>query len=529
MRREARFSKAMSEKESFGFMAQENETAKEAQETAAAEKKLTKYDLKIQRREEERKKAERDEKIFSIVGVCVIIALVALIASFPIRSYLAVHGTVLTLDGEPVSRVEFDYYYNSVKTNYLNNYGYYLQYYYGMDMNGDMKDIMYDDTLSFHDFFEQSAVEQLRQNAALRKEIAAVGFTHDVTQDYADYIDALGSAIKESGQTVKAYYQSNFGPYATEARLEQTVKNSLLVTAYYDEKNAGFLPTDGEIDTYYAEHTDDYDFVDYRMTTVSAQIPTEPTELADEGAVVGEDGSYTASEAEIEKAMADAAAEADEAVKTVDTDGTLYEGRTKIQSNSYVSDWLFEEGRKEGDTTVASSDVSHSYYAAEFLNRYQDTKPTYNVRLIATQEDNGEAILAEYRAAGGTEDAFIETVKKYSGSGLGDGLREGVSADSYGDAAKEWLESGPAAGDTFSTFVEDYGVTYVLYYVGTGRPSWYYTIRDTIQSDRMTEYLDGITEQVELQDPKGNLEYLKKLAEKEEPVIEPATEEESAG
>ena len=50
------------------------------------EKIVTKYDLKMQRRKEEKEKAAREEKISRITGILVVAALVCIVASFPIRN-----------------------------------------------------------------------------------------------------------------------------------------------------------------------------------------------------------------------------------------------------------------------------------------------------------------------------------------------------------------------------------------------------------------------------------------------------------
>ena len=77
------------------------------------EKILTRYDLKMQRRAEEKKRAEKEKRMSTITGVVIVVALACLVASFPIRTYLTVNGTFVEVAGEKISRVEFDYNYNS--------------------------------------------------------------------------------------------------------------------------------------------------------------------------------------------------------------------------------------------------------------------------------------------------------------------------------------------------------------------------------------------------------------------------------
>ena len=72
------------------------------------EKVMTKYDRKMQQRKEQKEKEKREKRRNTIIGVVVVAALVCLVASFPIRTYLAVNETYVTVGGEDISKVEFD-------------------------------------------------------------------------------------------------------------------------------------------------------------------------------------------------------------------------------------------------------------------------------------------------------------------------------------------------------------------------------------------------------------------------------------
>ena len=49
----------------------------------------------------------------------------------------------------------------------------------------------------------------------------------------------------------------------------------------------------------------------------------------------------------------------------------------------------------------------------------------------------------------------------------------------------------------------------MFYYVGVNDPVWKLSIRTLLLSRTMLEYLDRISENMTVQDPKGNLNYLK--------------------
>jgi len=91
----------------------------------------------------------------------------------------------------------------------------------------------------------------------------------------------------------------------------------------------------------------------------------------------------------------------------------------------------------------------------------------------------------------------------------------------------EWLrDSGRAAGDTAVISPEAEELTYVLYYIGTNDAEWMVDVKNTLLADVMTEYLDGITADISVADPKGKLNYLKVYAAREAAESEASAESE---
>ncbi len=501
------------------------------------EKVLTKYDLKMQKRAEEKKKAQREERIGMMIGIAIVVALVCLVASFPIRSYLTVNGTYVKVAGEKVSRVEFDYNYNLVKSDYYTQNGYYLSM-FGIDLSGDLSTQMYSDTMSWKDYFEQLTIQNIANNKALRDQAKAAGFTYDATEEYAKYLEDLKKAVSEAGVTEKEYIQQSYGTYATASRLKEYIIQGMEINAFYKKLSEDKAPSDEEIQAYYEENKDSYDSVDYRLTIVNAQLPTEPTELADPveesettegtGAETSDkEETYQPSEAEIAHAMKMAKEEAEEALKTISTDGELRENVLKSSAASLLQDWLFSEERKAGDTTIVENSTSNLYYVVEFEKRYRDETPSADARIIIVADDatvGADAILDEWKSGAATEDSFEETADKYDSSMEG-GLYEGLINSELPENLAEWLfDSARAAGDTAAIAGEEGDASYVVYYVGTNDPRWSLTIESLLLQDTMDAYMDEITEGYEVEDTKGNLNYLKVQAEAESAAAESSEE-----
>lgn len=495
------------------------------------QKVMTKYDRKVQKRKEEKEKEKKEERISTAIGIVVLVALVCLVASFPIRTYLATHETYVVVNGEAVNKVEFDYQYNLTKNNYITQYGSYLTY-FGLDTSKDLSTQMYSDTLTWQDYFEQNAVESLKQNKALMAEAKAAGFTYDTTDEYNTFRETIKTSAASAGISEKEYVRSIYGSYATMGRIEEYVKNDMVMNAYYQKLQVDNAPSDDEIQSYYEENKATYDSVDYRLTTIEADLPTEPTELADPveetaadttGTTDGtaatdstQDTAYQPSDAEIAKAMEDAKVLADDAEKTVAKDGEAHENEKKSSVNYLISDWLFDDARKAGDTTVITNDNSHCYYAVAFEKRYLDETPSADVRVIIPTEDKtGEEILEEWKSGAATEDSFAELCKKYTqdtSAVENGGLFEQVTKTGMTEELSNWIfDNSRQAGDTVAITVSD--TSYVLYYIGQDQPEWKINIKNTLVSDTMSQHMQDITADVTVEDPKGKLNYLKVQAE----------------
>ena len=502
----------------------EKVTENKEQKEQTEQKVMTKYDRKVQKRKEEKEKEKKEERISTTVGIVFLVALVCLVASFPIRTYLATHETYVVINGEEVNKVEFDYVYNTSKNNYITQYGSYLSY-FGLDTSKDLSTQMYSETLTWKDYFEQNAVESLKQNKALMAEAKAAGFTYDTTDEYNTFKETIKTSAAAAGVSDKEYVRSIYGSYATMGRIEEYVKNDMVMNAYYQKLQEDNAPSDDEIQSYYEENKATYDSVDYRLTTIEADLPTEPTELADpveETAATTDttatdgtaaidatasdstDTAYQPSDAEIAKAMEDAKVLADDAEQTVAKDGEAHENEKKSSVNYLISDWLFDDARKAGDTTVITNDNSHCYYVVAFEKRYLDETPSADVRVIIPTEDKtGEEILEEWKNGAATEDSFAELCKKYT---------QDTSAVENGGLLSNWIfDSSRQAGDTVAITVSD--TTYVLYYIGQDQPEWKINIKNTLVSDTMSQHMQDITADITVEDPKGKLNYLKVQAE----------------
>ena len=513
---------------------QENKGTKDTEEKQS--KIVTKYDRKVERRKEQKAKEERDKKISRITGIVLAAALVCFVASFPIRTYLTVNGTYITVDGESVSRVEFDYYYNIAISNYLSGQGAWL-YYAGIDLSGDLSQQMYSEDMSFKDFFDEMAVDLMAQNKALEKEGRAAGFTYDTAEKYKEYMESLKDYASKEGVSAREYIRGTYGAYATESRVKPYVEEMMYANAYYESVVEDMVISQDEIEQYYNEHKNNYDLIDFRLDSVSAELPKEPTELADpvesaapaestapaEGEGSGTDGAeseYEPSEAEIAAAMEKAKVEAENMEKTIKTEGNQTVGAFYSDVLYILRDWLFAEERNPGDTTVIEDASSNRYYVLAFEKRYRNAAPTVDARVVMTNNGNGQEILDEWKSGEATEASFAELSDKYNDPAITaaeGGLYEGMLVSNLAAELRDWIsDSSRVKGDTAVISPEGDTYTYVIYYAAPNREEWILSIENTLRSNRASEYTDKLAESIAVEDKKGNLNYLKVYAKREE-------------
>lgn len=482
---------------------------KEAAPVAAEEKKVqTRYDLKMQRRKEEAERAKKEERRSKITTIVIVALLAVFVLSFPIRSLIAVNSTYITVGGEKITRVEFDYNYALAKNSYWNSYGSYMSM-FGMDYS-TIDEQSYDENLTFADYFEQLAVQQIISTKSMKAAAEAEGFTYDSTEEYNEMVDELKAAAESSGVSVKEYVQASYGSLATLSRLEDIMKETLYTAAFYEQKADEKLPSDADITARYEEDKTAHDSIDYHMTIVNAELPTtnpDGTVPTDEE---GNEVAYEPTEEEIAAEMADAKVLAQEAQSTVATDGEGYTNAKKTYINSLVRDFLYDEARQPGDTYVAEDTTNNRYLVVSFDGRYLDETPTVDARIIISTATASQTILDEWKAGEATEESFIELVSKYDENGMAEngGLYEGLSASSLEEEMKAWLTAEErTAGDTFAIDVAD-DANYVFYYLGENDPYWMIEIRSDLLEENMNAYLAELAEGYEVEDPKGRLAYL---------------------
>ena len=369
-------------------------------------KPVTRYDQKMEKRKKKAKEDARKDRIFNLtvlgIGVLFVAAILGLFATSAINKNKVIKDTYVKIGAYDITKLEYDYYYNMIVTNYLNTYSSILPY-MGLDTSIDFAQQQYSDTQTWKDAFDEMTVNQLINVKAMTDDANANGFTAEVDADYSEFQTNMATSAASSGLSEAQYYKAYFGQYATKENLEPYIKNNLLVEAYYNSLVDRFGPSEEEIADYYNEHKNDYDKVSYRSFTFMADA------AADEA---GDTAENAAAEQTMEQLKATAekmaerrkageefnalcleyAAEGDkEKYQAADSDASLMKDDSYAYASAYYRDWLFDENRKAEEITVVEDESLGAVYVVEFIERTLDETANETIKLTLADE-----VVSEY-------------------------------------------------------------------------------------------------------------------------------------
>ncbi len=321
------------------------------------EQTVTSYDRKMAEREKIKRSDARAAKIMkiSLGAACAIIA-AALIWHYGSQYYYT-DVKYIAVGDQNISKTKYEYYYGYAKRDFLNQtlygdmtYGDYMTQYMSYDeAAGDSTQYYGQSGYTYEQAFNSLAIDTIRQEMALLEDMGTSSdFTYDTQDsDYDTYMSSLDSDAETAGMSREDYIKSVFGENATEDSISSWIKNDLKCQAYLTYLQDNTTPTDDDIQNYYSENKQSLDTVTYRYYSDSAD---------------NEGDHY------------------DDAMEMSDMS---YSGI----SNTDMADWLFDESRQAGDSTIIAdtSSTTPVYYYVYFENR---TAPDLTTDSIKTTVKN---------------------------------------------------------------------------------------------------------------------------------------------
>lgn len=443
--------------------------------------------------------AKKDKKFKRNAIIVVVVFALLVAAALVINSNLLYTSTTaVEIGGTKYSPAEYNYYYYSVYNNAYNEI--YSQYgdmaSYILDTSKPLSEQVYlfgDGEMTWHDYISEQALLEMTNLTILYDAAVKAGYT--LSAEDQETIDAAVANLEVTAAgygfgSVDSFLAANYGKGVdTELFIEMAEKQSI-ATAYSTDLNDSFSYTADELEAYYAENKDAFDFVKYHMYFVGTSNANF-TELSDE------EKAAAAKEAAETIALATTPAEFAENVYNfvAEDSKSSYEDESatlNISQGGNISDtysqWLLSADRAEGDTTVI--EIEGGAYAIMFVSRNDNHYNTVSARHILIQaeaDDNGEyteealAIakekLEEIYAAwqeDPTEENFAALAEQYSedsGSSANGGLYEEIFQDYMVEEFDAFLfDEHHMPGDTGIVYGSNgyYAGYHLIYYVGEG-------------------------------------------------------------
>ena len=457
--------------------------SKEKQTEEQSDKVVTRYDRRMEKRKKEEEKERRSWKRFKIVSI-VILAAVAVSIVFSIGTsfynrYTVLNQTYFRVGDHDITRLEYNYYFNNVYSNYLSMYGSYVSM-MGLDTTVDLDEQTYpgNENMTWKDYFDQSAVEQIQQIKAMADEARENGFEYDSSEDMASYETEIAAQAESASVSESEYYALMYGDYATPSRIETFVEENLLASAYYNHLVEENQPADDEITAYYEENKNSYDTVTYR--SFYFEVDTSAGEETGSEETTAAETSTAAEETTVEETTLDTAEETAEETTAEET--TAAEEETETETAS-------EEETGMTDEEIAAAMDELKVQADEMAARLEAGEDFEDLCVEYASEDQKENY-------GGEEDGSLTEEGSYFGA-------PSVAADWLFDESRQ-------EGDITVLESESLNRYYVVQFISrqNDEETTNESIGNLLASQVVSEYVTEIAQEYTVTDVAGDLHYL---------------------
>jgi parvulin-like peptidyl-prolyl isomerase len=491
--------------------------------------KLRQEELAAPKKRKKRQRAPGE--ISPVVGrVVVILIVVAIVLGL---GYFVANGTgftyrvltAVTAGDVKLSPAEYNFYYYTIRNNYVNSYG------------AEYEEMFASSILEQTNTSIQTAVGMARE----ARENGVTTLTEENRQTLSESLDSFETFARENQISLQRALEMQYGAGMDRATFLRLLERQLLVEQWLQQKEDSFTYTQDETDAYYAENKDAVDAVDYRIFSVTIPQPeTEEGETPSEEETAALDAGAQNTADEFDGKITDESSFSElarEYAPALGLDETTYaDDSATLRLNAYLgtnpatgsaslatehSAWLADPARKAGDHAVVGT--ASSYDVLYFLKRYRDEYAVVDVRhiLVLTSEEKdaaqarveAEAILTEWKAGEATEASFaaLATEKtEDTGSAVDGGLYKGVLKNQMVAAFDAWIfDPARKPGDT-DLVDTDYGC-HVMYFVGSGQAAWAQTAQNQMRERDFTDYNTQVTERYPLVENSFGMGYTKVL------------------
>ena len=323
---------------------------------------------------------------------------------------------------------DLPYYYWQQYYSFASTYSSYAAYLIDTTKPFDQQMCVFDDTLTWQQYFLQGAVSTYKSVSALWQDARLSGF--QLGEEDQDYLDGLSNTVTVSAasygyESADAYLQTAYGPAATMTGYHDFVERYLTASAYLQALVEAKTYTEADISAYFDENADTYaassiEKSDVNMVNVR-HILIVPEEKNDDGTYT--DAAWTAAEQKAQSLLDEwKAGEHTEdsfaflaAENSADTgsasNGGLYEEVYPGQMVDAFDAWCFDAARQPGDTGIVKTEYGyHVMYFSSVCEHpywYVRAESDYLNKLSA---DVSEEVSAKFESAESVQNAALADI-----------------------------------------------------------------------------------------------------------------------
>lgn len=490
-------------------------------------------------------KLKRRKKINKIIGVCaaavVVIAIIGAVVYNAVAAtgYFLRNTVVMSTENYKVDNAMMTYYLKNEYYSFTNQYSNYLSM-YGLDTEKSLKKQSYGDSTWF-DYFMNQAKTQVNDILLCAEKARAEGYEldEDEKKEIDDSIASMKSYAEQNKISFGDYLASAFDKGVNEGDVRRALELSSLASKYYKAYADTLEYTDEDLQNYFNENKHDYVKADYMRYTFTADIKSDATDAekqqAKDDAKARADAlaasksvdeftnslkQYLTEQEEKSRAENPSANEGENAEeKTVEETVAEALENTKStmsypekDSSDETAKWMFEDGRKAGDTRVVepAADATTFSYSAYIVTKpaYFDDYNAVNARhiLFTTEKyesiekatEKAQEVLDKFNAGDKSEDSFAALAKENSddssvneNGGLYENVTKNTSA--YPESFVDWcFDDSRKVGDV--GIVSTDTSVHIVYYSGVGEIAWKSVARTNKKSADCESYVDSLAE-----------------------------------
>ncbi len=381
------------------------------------------------------------------VAVLCLVALVYFILTS--TGFLQRNTTAMSVsDGkvsEEFSAAYMDILYYNVRADVLSEYYYYL-YMYGYPLNSSLDALpcLFDNTISFRDYFLKQAETQALQMMVLTLKGEAENFQPKDPDGWKEMLNELKDVAAENDLGVDKYVKQVYGKAVNLETLTSYYKMNYYASSFY-EKIFEKEYTDAQKDDFYKKNQNDYDVFDvyqYAFTYKTyTYTPPKDGETVKDGEPKSKEEAEKMTEESKKKAEADAKLflkrleqgekfdaiakeyfdikareEAKEGEDPATFTTALKDNMSMTEFVTVLQTWLKHQDRKIGDQEVVTDSTSKTFYVVKYADRQINPDQAATVRhiLLGYKElkEIPDSATAEEKAKLEKENAEIEKYNK---------------------------------------------------------------------------------------------------------------------